>query len=131
MDKKEIIRIFNEAEQKIKDHLKKLGTRMSKTKFSNENFVYPDMHHYYYQSMILGLEEIKLADNSYIVISSDGRSIRRCSNTNRSFPSFEFRKQEATIVLLKKNEDILIEKSFSIVETLSQIYNHRKKIEKK
>ena len=134
MKEKEIIEIFNKAEQKIKDHLKELGTRMSKTKFSLKNFVYPDMGSSYHQLMRLGLEEIKLADKgiySYIIISPDGRSIRRCSNTNRSFPSFEFRKQEATIVLLKKNEDILIEKSFSIVETLSQIYNHRKKIEKK
>lgn len=131
MDKKEIIKIFNEAEQKIKDHLKKLGTRMSKTKFSNENFVYPNMFHYYHQSMMLGLEEIKLADNSYIVISSDGRSIRRCSNTDRSFPSFEFRKQEATIVILKENEDILMKKNLSIMEKLSQISTHRKKIERK
>ena len=131
MKEKEIIKIFNEAEQKIKDHLKELGTRMSKTKFANEKFLYPDMSHYYHQLMRLGLEEIKLADNSYIVISSDGRSIRCCSKRDRPLPDFEFRKQEATIVLLKKNEDILIEKSFSIVETLSQIYNHRKKIEKK
>jgi len=131
MREKEIIKIFNEAEQKIKDHLKKLGTRMSKTKFSNENFVYPDMIHYYHQSMVLELEEIKLADNSYIVISPDGRSIRRCSNTDRSFPSFEFRKQEATIVLLKENEDILMKKNLSIVEKLSQISTHRKKIERK
>jgi len=135
MKEKEIIKIFNEAEQKIKDHLKKLGTRMSKTKFANEKFLYPDMGDYYHQLRVLGLEEIKLADNSYsysyVVISSDGRSIRRCSSTNRSFPSFEFRKQEATIVLLKKNEDILKEKIISVMEKLLQISNHRKKIEKK
>ena len=131
MKKKEIIKIFNKAEQEIKDHLKELGTRMSKTKFSNKEFLYPDMSHSYHQLMRLELEEIKLADNSYIVISPDGRSIRRCSERDKPLPDFEFRKQEATIVILKKNEDILIEKSFSVVEKLSQIYNNRKKIEKK
>lgn len=107
MNKKEIIKIFNKAEQKIKDHLKKQGTRMSETKFSNKKFLYPDMSHSYYQLMRLGLEEIKLADNSYIVISPDGRSIRRCSKIDRPLPDFEFRKQEATIVILKKMRTFL------------------------
>lgn len=131
MKKKEIIKIFNKAEQKIKDHLKELGTKMSEIKFSNEKFLYPDMSHYYHQLRGLELEEMKLADNSYIFISPDGRSIRRCFKIDRPSSDFEFRKQEATIIILKKNEDILIEKSFSVVEKLSQIYNSRKKIEKR